>query len=171
MEEVCDRGILVRAWKRVRRNKGGAGVDGMTIDDAKTTCVSTGRAFGLNCSMEPTSGSRSSGSRSASRTADQKARRPLRRRQTDPASSAAGARGAVGPDVSEHSYGFRPGRSGHQAVAQAQRYVAEGYSVVVDLDLEKFFDWANHDSLTARYAGRVIDKRVLKLIGRFSSPG
>ena len=57
------------------------------------------------------------------------------------------------PTFSEHSYGFRPGRSAHQAVAQAQRYVAEGYSVVVDLDLEKFFDRVNHDSLMARVAG------------------
>jgi retron-type reverse transcriptase len=56
------------------------------------------------------------------------------------------------PTFSEHSYGFRPGRSAHQAVAQAQRYVAEGYNVVVDLDLEKFFDRVNHDSLMARVA-------------------
>jgi RNA-directed DNA polymerase len=51
------------------------------------------------------------------------------------------------PTFSEHSYGFRPGRSAHQAVAQAQRYVAEGYNIVVDLDLEKFFDRVNHDGL------------------------
>jgi RNA-directed DNA polymerase len=62
------------------------------------------------------------------------------------------------PTFSEHSYGFRPGRSAHQAVAQAQRYVAEGYGVVVDLDLEKFFDRVNHDRLMARVAGRVTDK-------------
>jgi RNA-directed DNA polymerase len=68
------------------------------------------------------------------------------------------------PTFSEHSYGFRPGRSAHQAVAQAQRYVAEGYGVVVDLDLEKFFDRVNHDSLMARLAARLSDKRVLKLI-------
>ena len=71
------------------------------------------------------------------------------------------------PTFSEHSYGFRPGRSAHQAVAQAQRYIAEGYSVVVDLDLEKFFDRVNHDSLMARVAARVSDKRVLKLIRAF----
>ena len=69
MEEVCNRENLVRAWKRVRQNKGGPGVDGMTIDDAKTTFVSTGQAFGLNCSREPTSRSRSNGSKSPSRTA------------------------------------------------------------------------------------------------------
>src|ERR1700719_4136610 len=63
------------------------------------------------------------------------------------------------PTFSEQSYGFRPGRSAHQAVAQAQRYVAAGYSVVIDLDLEKFFDRVNHDSLMARVAARVTDKR------------
>src|ERR1700729_1687446 len=75
------------------------------------------------------------------------------------------------PTFSEHSYGFRPGRSAHQAVAQAQRYVAEGYGVVVDLDLEKFFDRVNHDSLMARVAARVTDKRVLKLIRAFLKSG
>ena len=68
MEEVCNRENLVRAWKRVRRNQGSAGVDGMTIDDAGTTCVSTGQAFGLNCSREPISRSRLSGLKSPNRT-------------------------------------------------------------------------------------------------------
>ena len=75
------------------------------------------------------------------------------------------------PTFSGHSYGFRPGRSAHQAVAQAQRYVAAGYSVVVDLDLEKFFDRVNHDRLMARVAARVTDKRVLKLIRAFLKSG
>ena len=69
MEEVCNRENLVRAWKRIRRNQGSAGVDGMTIDDARDYLVSTGPAFGLNCSKEPTSRSRSSGSKSPSRKA------------------------------------------------------------------------------------------------------
>jgi RNA-directed DNA polymerase len=64
---------------------------------------------------------------------------------------------------SDHSYGFRPGRSSHQAVAQAQQYIAEGYRWVVDLDLEKFFDRVNHDRLMARLSQRIGDKRVLKL--------
>ena len=68
------------------------------------------------------------------------------------------------PTFSEHSYGFRPGRSAHQAVAQAQAIVAEGYHWVVDIDLEKFFDRVNQDRLMARVAERVSDKRVLRLI-------
>jgi len=72
---------------------------------------------------------------------------------------------------SEHSYGFRPGRSAHQAVAKAQSYLAEGYEFVVDLDLEKFFDRVNHDRLMSRIAERVKDKRVLKLIRAFLNAG
>lgn len=72
---------------------------------------------------------------------------------------------------SEHSYGFRPGRSAHQAVEQAQQDIAEGNRWVVDLDLEKFFDRGNHDSLMARIAARIGDKRMLKLIRAFLKAG
>ena len=72
---------------------------------------------------------------------------------------------------SEHSYGFRPGRSAHQAVAQAQRYIADGYDWAVDLDLEKFFDRVNHDKLMGRLAQRVEDPRLLKLIRAFLNAG
>jgi RNA-directed DNA polymerase len=72
---------------------------------------------------------------------------------------------------SDHSYGFRPGRSAHQAVAQAQRYIAEGHGWCVDLDLEKFFDRVNHDKLMGQIAKRVEDKRLLKLIRAFLNAG
>ena len=74
---------------------------------------------------------------------------------------------------SEHSYGFRPGRSAHQAVAQAQRYVAEGYDWVVDIDLEQFFDRVNQDRLMSRVAERVAERvaDMLKLIRAFLTAG
>src|ERR1700756_3057651 len=172
MEEVCDRENLERAWKRVKRNKGSPGADGMTIDDAKAflrqhwpnirSQLLDGnyrpqpvkrveipkpdgvvRKLGVPCVVD--------------RLIQQAVLQVLQERWD--------------PTFSEYSYGFRPGRSAHQAVAQAQRYVAAGYSIVVDLDLEKFFDRVNHDSLMARVAVRVTDKRVLKLIRAFLKSG
>ena len=70
----------------------------------------------------------------------------------------------IDPTFSEHSYGFRPGRSAHQAVLAAQQHVQAGYGIVVDVDLEKFFDRINHDILMDRLAKRIADKRVLRLI-------
>ncbi|MCX6687717.1 MAG: group II intron reverse transcriptase/maturase, partial [Methanoregula sp.] len=75
------------------------------------------------------------------------------------------------PHFSESSYGFRPGRSAHDAVSKARQYVEEGYRVVVDFDLEKFFDTVNHDMLMARVARRVKDKRLLSLIRRYLTSG
>jgi len=75
------------------------------------------------------------------------------------------------PTFSDPSYGFRPGRSAHQAVAQAQKHIAAGYSWVVDLDLEKFFDRVNHDKLMGQIAKRVEDKRLRKLIRAFLNAG
>ena len=75
------------------------------------------------------------------------------------------------PTLSSHSFGFRPGRSAHQAVAAAQAYIAEGRQWVVDIDLEKFFDRVNHDLLMARVAERVADKRLLRLIRAFLRAG
>lgn len=75
------------------------------------------------------------------------------------------------PNFSEHSYGFRPGRSAHQAVQKAREYIEAGYSIVVDMDLSKFFDRVHHDKLMARVARHVRDKRVLMLIRRYLEAG
>jgi RNA-directed DNA polymerase len=75
------------------------------------------------------------------------------------------------PDFSESSYGFRPSRSAHQAVAQARAYVGDGRRWVVDIDLEKFFDRVNHDILMSRIGRKVRDKRVLRLIRRYLQAG
>ena len=72
---------------------------------------------------------------------------------------------------SDHSYGFRPGRSAHQAVAQAQQYIADGHGWCVDLDLEKFFDRVSHDKLMAQIGKRISDQRMLKLIRAFLKAG
>jgi len=172
MEEVCDRENLERAWKCVRRNKGGPGVDGMTIDAAKDYLREHWpniRSHLLEGTYQPQpvkrveipkpdGGVRKLGVPSVVDRLIQQALLQVLQEQWD-------------PTFSKHSYGFRPGRSAHQAVAQAQQYVAEGYSVVVDLDLEKFFDRVNHDGLMARVAARLTDKRVLKLIRAFLKAG
>jgi group II intron reverse transcriptase/maturase len=75
------------------------------------------------------------------------------------------------PTFSEHSYGFRPGRSAHQAVRQAKGYVVEGYEWAVAVDLEKFFDRVHHDKLMARVARKVHDRRLLQLIRRYLEAG
>jgi RNA-directed DNA polymerase len=75
------------------------------------------------------------------------------------------------PTFSTHSYGFRAGCSAHQALLKAKEYVAEGRDIVVDIDLEKFFDKVNHDILMARLGRWVGDKRMLKIIGRFLRAG
>ncbi len=77
----------------------------------------------------------------------------------------------IDPTFSEHSYGFRPGRRAHDAVRQAQCHVQDGWRVVVDVDLEKFFDRVNHDVLMDRLAKRIDDKAVLRLIRRYLAAG
>lgn len=77
----------------------------------------------------------------------------------------------MGSDVFGAQFRISAGRSAHQAVAQPKRYVAEGYNVVVDLDLERFFDRVNHDILMSRVAARIPDKRVLELIRAFLNAG
>ena len=165
MEEVCDRSNLEKAWKRVRGNRGSPGVDGLTIDDTATYLREhwpTIRAQLLTGTYKPqpvkrvdipkpAGGVRRLGVPCVVDRLIQQALLQVLQVQWD-------------PTFSEYSYGFRPKRSAHQAVAQAQAYVADGYDVVVDIDLEKFFDRVNQDRLMARVAERVSDKRVLTLI-------
>ena len=75
------------------------------------------------------------------------------------------------PEFSEHSFGFRPNRSAHMALKQAKAHINEGYRVVVDIDLEKFFDKVNHDKLMHLISEKVKDKRVLKLIRKYLTAG
>ena len=172
MEEVCERDNLERAWQRVRENKGSPGIDGMTIDQAVGYLREhwpTLREQLLEGAYQPQpvkrveipkpdGGVRKLGIPSVVDRLIQQALLQVLQRRWD-------------PTFSEQSYGFRPGRSAHQAVAQAQAFVAEGYQWVVDIDLEKFFDRVNQDRLLARVAERISDKRVLKLIRAFLKAG
>jgi RNA-directed DNA polymerase len=172
MEEVCQRENLWKALQRVRQNKGSPGIDGMTV---KKLSGYLGKHWPnireqlLQSSYQP---------------------QPVKR--VEIAKPGGGVRKLGIPTVldrfiqqsvlqvlqqywdrtfSAHSYGFRPGRSAHQAIAQAQRYVDQGYRWVVDIDLEKFFDRVNHDKLMGRLAQRITDKRALRLIRAFLNAG
>jgi RNA-directed DNA polymerase len=172
MEEVCEGTNVKKAWQRVRANKGGPGVDGLTIDataDYLREHWPTIRQQLLEGTYapqpvkrveipKPGGGMRQLGVPCVVDRLIQQALLQILQPSWD-------------PTFSQHSYGFRPGRSAHQAVAQAQRYVAAGYSYVVDIDLERFFDRVNHDHLMSRVSQRVSDKRVLKLIRAFLNAG
>jgi RNA-directed DNA polymerase len=172
MEEICDRENMEEALRRVKANKGSAGIDGMTVggiaDYLKQHWPAVRERL-LNGTYEPNpvrrveipkpdGGVRKLGIPTVLDRLIQQAVMQVLQRQWD-------------GTFSEHSYGFRPGRSAHQAVAQAQQYIAEGHGWCVDLDLEKFFDRVNHDKLMGRIAKRVGDKRLLKLIRAFLNAG
>jgi RNA-directed DNA polymerase len=172
MEEVCERDNLKEALRRVQANKGAAGVDGMTVDalpDHLRQHWPAIRAHLLQGTYEPKpvrrveipkpdGGVRKLGIPTVLDRFVQQAVLQVLQRRWD---------GSFSP----HSFGFRPGRSAHQAVAQAQHYIAYGYDWVVDLDLEKFFDRVNHDKLMGRIAQRVEDPRLRKLIRAFLNAG
>src|SRR6266436_1873533 len=172
MEAVVERENLKEALAQVKRNKGAAGIDGMSVDALPAHLKEhwpTIRAQLLDGTYQP---------------------QPVRRVEIPKASG--GTRPLGIPTVldrfiqqavmqvlqadwdrtfSETSFGFRPRRSAHQAVAKAQAYIASGHDVVVDFDLEKFFDRVNHDILMGLVAKRVTDKRILKLIRGFLTAG
>ena len=171
-EAVFSRENMQTALKRVESNKGAAGMDGMKVTDLRGYL----KAHWLEMRAVLESGKYQSS--------------PVRRVEIP--KSDGGVRQLGIPTVidrliqqaiaqvltpmfeevfSPHSYGFRPGRSAHQAIEQSQEYIREGYDWVVDIDLEKFFDRVNHDMLMARVARMVKDKRVLKLIRAYLESG
>jgi RNA-directed DNA polymerase len=173
IEEVCERENLKEALRQVKANKGSPGVEGMTVGGITDYLKQHWPAIReqlLSGTYEPMpvrrveipkpdgGGMRKLGIPSVlDRFLQQAVMQVLQRRW--------------GRTFSNHSYGFRPGRSAHQAVAQAQQYIAEGYGWVVDFDLEKFFDRVNHDKLMGQIAKRIGDKRLLKLIRAFLNAG
>jgi len=173
MEQVCERENLQRALARVKRNKGSAGVDGMSVAELSGYLKVHWPAIRERL------------------LAGQYQPLPVRRVEIDKPGGKDKRKLGIPcvldrfiqqallqvlepifePTFSEFSYGFRPWRSAHQAVALAQTYIAEGRLWVVDLDLEKFFDRVNHDILMSRLANKVSDRRVLGLIRRYLQAG
>jgi RNA-directed DNA polymerase len=172
MEAICDRENLQAALRRVKSNKGGPGVDGMTVRQlpgylrqhwpAFREQLLTGRYRPQPVRRvsipKPSGGERKLGVPTVVDRFIQQAVLQVLQPEWD-------------RSFSVHSYGFRPGRSARQAVASAQAHVACGHTWVVDVDLEKFFDRVQHDRLMASVAKRVADKRVVKLIRAFLSAG
>lgn len=172
MEEVCGAGNCLQALKQVKANRGSAGADGMTVgqlpDYLKRHWPEIRDQLLLGTYKpqpvkrveipKPDGGKRKLGIPTVLDRFIQQAVMQVLQKRWD-------------PTFSESSYGFRPGKSAHQAVAQAQQYMSKGYRWVVDIDLEKFFDRVNHDKLMAALAKRVQDRRMLKLIRAFLNAG
>ncbi len=172
MERVAAHANLLAAAKRVKQNKGSAGVDGMTVDVVDDWLTAHGESLRqqlLSGRYRPApvrrvsipkkdGGMRELGIPTVVDRVVQQAVLQVLQPLLD-------------PTFSTSSHGFRPGRSAHGAVLQAQRYVQEGRRIVVDVDLSKFFDRVNHDVLMGRLAKRIGDKRLLRLIRRFLEAG
>jgi RNA-directed DNA polymerase len=172
MEEVCEGVNVAKAVKRVQRNGGSPGIDGMPVEALPDYLlghwpVIRDQLLSGTYRPQPVKRveipKRGGGVRQlgiptvVDRVIQQLLLQVLQRRWDR--------------TFSEHSYGFRPGRSAHQAVAKAQKVIAQGYRWVVDIDLDKFFDRVNHDRLMGRVAKRVRDKRVLTVIRAFLNAG
>jgi RNA-directed DNA polymerase len=172
MEEMLEKENLIGAVERVMENKGAAGIDGMTVDKLPAYLAANWKSLRqelLQGTYAPqavkrveipkaTGGMRQLGIPCVVDRFIQQALQQVLQKYWD-------------SQFSQYSYGFRPGKSQHQAIKQAQEYVSSGLRYVVDFDLEKFFDRVNHDILMGRIAKRVADKRVLKLIRAFLNSG
>ncbi len=172
MECVCERANLKAALKRVRKNKGSAGIDGMTVDELPEHLKTHWPALReqlLAGTYQPSPVRRHAIPKSGGGVRELGIPTVVDRFIQQAILQVLGPR--FDPTFSQHSYGFRPGRSAHDAVVQAQRYVNEGRRFVVDVDLEKFFDRVNHDVLMGRLARRIEDKRLLGLIRRYLEAG
>jgi RNA-directed DNA polymerase len=172
LAQALARANMVQAWKRVKANCGSAGADGLTINETAAYLkthwpriredLQAGRYRPQPVRRvqipKPAGGMRELGIPSVTDRLIQQALLQVLQPLID-------------PTFSESSYGFRPGRRAHDAVLQAQRHVQEGYAVVVDVDLEKFFDRVNHDILMDRLSKRIEDKAVLRLIRAYLGAG
>jgi len=172
MEVILDAENLKRAYKAVVKNGGAPGIDGVTTDDLKNYLAANWNQVRKELLSgtykpkpvkrveipKPGGGTRKLGIPTVLDRFIQQAIKNVLQSQWD-------------QTFSEHSFGFRPGRSAHQAVEQARDYIREGYRFVVDLDLEKFFDRVNHDILMDRAAKRIADKRLLKVLRAYLNAG
>ena len=172
MERVVGSANLNQAYKRVKANKGAPGADGMTVQDLRPWLAEHKDKLVAQLVRgdyrprpvkgveipKPGGGVRLLGIPTVIDRLVQQAILQVLQPILEPSFSAS-------------SFGFRPGRSAHDALAQAGKYVAEGHGIVVDLDLETFFDRVNHDILMARLARRIGDKRLLKIVRRFLEAG
>ena len=172
LEQVLERNNMLRALQRVERNGGAPGIDGMRTEELRAYLKENWprhRTELLEGTYEPKPVRRveipkpDGGVRllGIPTVLDRLIQQALLQRLTP----------IYEAEFSASSYGFRPGRSAHDAVKAAQGYIREGYSWVVDMDLEKFFDRVNHDKLMARVARKVADPRVLRLIRRYLESG
>jgi group II intron reverse transcriptase/maturase len=172
LERVLSRPNMQAALKRVRKNKGSPGIDGLTVDELPDwlrehwprvreellTGTYQPQPVKRQLIPKPGGGQRELGIPTVLDRLIQQALLQVLQPIFD-------------PGFSDHSYGFRPGRRAHDAVRRAQRYIQEGRRWVVDVDLERFFDRVNHDVLMGRLAKRIADKRVRRLIRRYLEAG
>ena len=173
MEEVLSRGNMLAAYHRVVTNKGAPGVDGVTVDDLAPLLRRRWEAIreelfsgtyvpsAVRKVEIPKPGGKGVRMLGIPTTLDRLIQQALLQVMQP----------MFDPTFSEHSFGFRPGRSAHQALDRAKEHIAAGHRWVVDMDLEKFFDRVNHDVLMSRLARRIEDKRILRLIRRYLQAG